>query len=349
MSKITVVCLLLLFSSIGASAQHKVFFENNLSKIKVKNSLYNSIKLLDSRADTNLGFVQTGAFNRTAKVVTKQSLAKEVSHIFNSLVDTSAAKGEMLLHLRQFSFAELTTGMSESGYFAFQADLYAQKKDQYQLISSIDTLFHLRSSIDVTNALLRTGSDTLTGFIQDNLLKQPTGTTAFSYSDLLHIDSIEKLAIKVYNTTIYTDGLYLSYNSFKNQIPDKEIIVTSPYLYPGNVKALDEKGKLKDVKLNKTYAVVYKGSPYIVTQYGFYPLKKENNEFLFTGQAKVSANIGSVIAASAMFGILGALIANGGDDATFEMKIDHRNGMLIKLKEITEVKKTSTSNPDSWE
>ncbi|MFA6083062.1 hypothetical protein [Mucilaginibacter sp.] len=348
MSKITVVCLLLLFCSIGVSAQHKVFFETRLSKTKVKNSLYNSIKLLDSRADTSLGFVQTGVLNRKAKVVTKQSLAKEVSNIFSSLIDTNAANGEMLLHLRQFSFAELTAGMSESGYCAFQADLYTQKQDQYQLIGSIDTLFHLRSSIDVTNALLRTGSDTLTGFIQDHLLKQPTGKIALSYSDLLHIDSIEKLSIKVYNTTTYVDGLYLSYNSFKNQTPDQEIIVTNPYLYPGNVKALNEKGKLKDVKLNKTYAVVYKGSPYIVTQYGFYPLKKENNEFLFTGQAKVSANTGTVIAASAMFGILGALITNGGDDATFEMKIDHRNGTLIKLKEIIEVKKASTYNPDSW-
>jgi hypothetical protein len=337
MPKKTLVCLLLLFSSIGAYAQNKVILEIRPSKIEVKNSLYKTIILMDSRADTSLGLVQTGAFNRIAMVVTKQPLAKEVSHILNSLIDNSAANGVMLLHLRQFSFAELTAGMSEKGYCAFQADLYAQKQDQYQLIGSIDTLFNLRSSIDITNSLLRKGSDTLTGLIKDHLLKQPlTDATVFNYNDLLHIDSIEKLTIKVYNATTYTDGLYLSYNSFKNQIPDKEVTVTGRYLYQGGVKALDEKGKLKDIKLNKTYAIVYKGSPYIVTQYGFYPLKKENNEFLFTGKAKVSANTGTVIAASAMFGLLGALIASGSDDATFDMKIDHRNGTIIKLKKIAE-------------
>ncbi|MBD1391871.1 hypothetical protein [Mucilaginibacter glaciei] len=349
MRQILVVAILVLVTATKLSAQHKAYFEPSLAKTKTKNSLYNSIKLIDSRTDTTLGFVQTGAFNRRAVVVTKQPLENILSSIFYSAVDSDAGSGKLLLHLRQFNFAELTAGMSESGYLAFQADLYSQINDQFKLIGAIDTLFQLRSSIDVTNPLLKKGSDTLAGFIQSHLTKNTVNELTYSYSDVVHIDSIEKKSIKLYNTKTYTDGLYLTYKSFKDQKADKDLTVSGAYLYPGNVKALDENGKLKEVKLNKSYAVVYKGEPYIVTSYGFYPLQKNsNNDFTFTGKARVSAGAGTMIASS-MFGVLGALITSGGDDATFLMKIDHRNGSIIRLKEIVEAKPISVpSKVDSW-
>ncbi len=81
------------------------------------------------------------------------------------------------------------------------------------------------------------------------------------------------------------------------------------------------------------YAFVYKGQPFVATEYGYYPLQKINDDFYFTGKAKVTANTGDVIAASLFFGIIGGLIASN-SEATFEMKIDHLNGGFIRLKEI---------------
>lgn len=340
--------ILLILSYLNTHAQHTALFAPELPKATVANSLYNSFNFLDARADTSLGFVQTGAFNRRAKVVTKKPFSQELSAIFNSLIGANAGTGEMLFHLRQFSFAELTGAMSEVGYLALEADVYARKQDSYQLIGSMDTLIRIRSSIDVTNPLFRMAGDTLSGFIRSRLSVQPSPGPSYSHHDLLHIDSIEKAGIKLYASTTYNDGLYLSYNSFKNQTPDQDINVTNDLLEPGNVKALNEKGKLKDIKMNKTYAVVYKGAPHIVTQYGFYPLKRENNDFKFTGKAKVNANLSTVMVASAMFGVLGALMAGSGNEANFEMKIDHRKGTFIKLKEIAEPQKAANSNPDAW-
>lgn len=347
MRQITIACLLLLFNCPISNAQHTTFFEPKLATVKEKQSLYNSFKLLDSRADTSLGFVQTGAFNRKANIVIKQSLDAELSTVFNSLIADDAAKGKLALQIRQLNFAEVTGSLSETGYFAFQADMYSEEQNKYRLLGSIDTLFRLRSSIDVTNSLLKTAGDTLTGFIKHYLSKEPIGKTSLSYNDLVNIDSLEKTIIKVYKTATYTDGLYLSYESFKSQTPDNEITVTSPYLYPGNVKVKDNKGKLKDVKLNTSYAVVYNGNPYIITPFGFYPLKKVNDEFVFTGKAKVSISAGTMIASS-MFGLVGGLIANGGDDATFYMMIDHKKGTIIKLREIPEIKRTTKQTSDSW-
>ncbi|HEX8462580.1 MAG TPA: hypothetical protein VF623_14165, partial [Segetibacter sp.] len=80
------------------------------------------------------------------------------------------------------------------------------------------------------------------------------------------------------------------------------------------------------------------GQAYIATDYGFYPLRKINSDYHFTGKAKVQANTGDVIAASLFFGILGGLIASSNSDATFDMKLDHINGGFIRLKEVPDAR-----------
>ncbi|RWY54104.1 hypothetical protein [Mucilaginibacter gilvus] len=71
------------------------------------------------------------------------------------------------------------------------------------------------------------------------------------------------------------------------------------------------------------------------------------DEFIFTGMAKTPANTAGVIVAGAMFGVLGTVMAGAGDDGTYEMKIDHQNGSIIKLKEIPQPKVESKG--DSWD
>ncbi|MBD1362210.1 hypothetical protein IDJ77_00180 [Mucilaginibacter sp. ZT4R22] len=342
----------LVFFCVNTYAQNKVNFEITLSETKTSHSLYNSIDLADTRTDTNsFGFVQTGAFNRNGKVVLQAPFAAELKRILGSLVDSAASNGELLLQVRQFNFAETTGALGEHGYCAIKAEMYAKKGTAYQKINAIDTLIHLRSSIDVTNKTLRAGSQQLTAFIQSSLVIAPANDVVmYNYNDIAHIDSVEKRALKVYNTTTYADGLYLTYNSFKKQVPDKGgVTVANDYLFEGNVKAPDDKGKLRDVKLKKTYAIVYKGAPYIATAYGFYPLAKVNDEFIFTGMAKTPPNPTSVMVASAAFGLLGALAVSVGDEGTYEMKIDHQNGSIIKLKEIPAPKATGTSRNDGWD
>lgn len=309
-------------------------FEITLPEQKVSNSLYNKITCIDGRYDTSfMGVVQLGLLNAKTKVVPRIPFPTQVENIMSSLVDSTAQQGELLLHLRQLSFAELTGSFSEKGYCYFRADLYARNQEQYQKISSIDTVL-LVKAVDVTKALFRRGSKMITDLIQGSLLIRPTGSTSLSYADVTHIDDIEKKDIPVFNTTQYKDGLYLTYHSFFAQIPDGVIKVEKKKEKISSVKSPDSTGNYEKVKAKNIYAIVHEGQPFIATDYGYYPIRKENNDLLFTGKSKVTADAGDVIAAGAFFGIIGSLLA-ANSSSIFEMKIDHLNGGFIRLKEIT--------------
>jgi hypothetical protein len=329
--------MLCLFLLVGNSVycQKTTDFTIPLNTDKAIAGRYSTIKVLDSRADTiTMGIVQIGALNRKSKVVPKIPLTKQVNDLFKSLTDTKPNGNELFLQIRQFSFAEMSGGFSEKGYCYFRAVLYANKAGKYQKLNSIDTVLCSKSSIDVTDANLKSGSDIIAKYIGDNLMSEPTGTDYYSYNDILDIDSYEKRKLKLYNNSSYIDGLYLTYQSFRDQLPDKQITVTDgsdPGIW--TIKAPGVDGKMEKVKSRKVYAIVYQGQPYIATQTDYYPLKKVGGDFLFTGKAKATAATGDVIIASAFFGIMGGLMASN-TESTVEMKLDHINGGFIRLKEI---------------
>ncbi len=329
--------LLICSASINLNAQnHSREFEISLPETKVANSLYNKISFLDSRDDTTqMGIIQTGAFNRKTNVIVKKPFAAQLNNLMTSLIDNSAKGGELLFQLRQLSFAEITGAVSEKGYSFFRAMLYKKVADRYSLLSFIDTAVILKSSWDVTRGIFRSGSKLVSSFVTDNLLQTPAPTASeITFSDVLKIDSIEKAAIKIYTDTAWQDGIYLTWNSFKQQLADNT--VAEAVVKNGELKSLKingDNGKPEKVKSKNIYAVVYKGLPFIATDYGYYPLEKSNGELFFTGKAKVTANAGDVIAAGIFFGIIGSLLAS---DATssFDMKIDHLSGGFIRLREI---------------
>ncbi|HTE10577.1 MAG TPA: hypothetical protein VK645_06395, partial [Chitinophagaceae bacterium] len=334
MKKLLLANALLLLICPATFSQHRTEdFNINLPEQKIAGSFYKTIRYLDARYDTtNMGIVQLGAFNKKAKVVPKIPFANQLTGVMNSLTDSTAKDGELLFQLRQFSFAEVTSAMSEKGYCYLRATLFFKTGERYKKLHTIDTVILIKS-MDVTGSLFRNGSRTIVDFIANNLLQNPAEEDYFSFSDIVHIDSIEKLKMPVYNTEAYADGLYASFASFTNQTPDKQITAELKNDKLSAVKSPDENGKLAKVKPKNIYAVVYKGQPFIATAYGYYPLQKTGDDFFFTGKAKVTASTGDVIAASLFFGIIGSLIASDAE-ASFEMKIDHANGGFIRLREI---------------
>jgi len=326
-----------LFFCNEAFAQNATNYELPMAEKKIENSRYKSLKCLDSRSDTTfMGIVQTGFFNKKTRVVSKKPLAVQVEDVFRSLIDEQAKTGELLLQIRDFGFAERTAGMSETGYCFFRADLYARVSDSYFKIKRIDTVVTLRSGIDVTADLLTAGAEIIKAFISNNLFTEASTIEPFSYADILHIDDYEKRKIKLYNTETYTEGLYTTYQSFKDQTPDKQIIVEGDYLYNGLVKTKDDKGKLQKVTGGKIYAIVFRGKPYIASKEEYYPLAKVNDEFVFTGKANASSGSGAAVVAGS-FGLIGGLVGgliSANNESTFEIRIDHVTGSFIKLKEV---------------
>jgi hypothetical protein len=326
---------MLLSISATIAAQNKIeYFELKLPEQKIAGSLYNNISLLDARRDTSsFGIVQVGAFNAKAKVISKNNFGQQLQTVLAAMADSVAGTGKLLLQLRQFSFAEMTGAMSEKGYCFVRANLYAVTGNSYKLINAIDTVIAF-SSMDVTKKLLRKGSETITGFIANSLTTVGADSAAYNYTDIVNIDSIEKRKIRLYNIDHYEEGVYTTYEGFKNQLPKyKDIIVKMGDTAIKNVRVKFEDETTEKLKPKDIYAVVYKGIPYIATSYGYYPLTKNGDDFFFTGQAKVAANAADIAAASFFFGIIGGLLASN-DSSVFEMKIDHLNGGFIHLREI---------------
>ena len=227
-------------------------FSITLPEQKVSNSLYNKISYIDSRSDTSsLGLVQLGAFNKLASVVPKVHFSQQMVNVLQSLTDSTAKNGELLFQVRQLSFAELPQKFNEKGYFYLKANLYSKTNNRFLKIKSIDTIISIRAA-DVTRALFRNGSNVIAGFISNNLLKTPIDSTLYSFKDINRMDSIEKRKIKLYNVKTYTDGLYTSYESFKNQTPDMQATVEKQDIKVVAIYVVNEKGKTKKYR-NKVF------------------------------------------------------------------------------------------------
>ena|SRR5579872_6057053 len=300
---------------------------------KISNSLYSTIGYLDSRKDTtNLGIVQLGAFNIKAKVVPRIPFRQQLTAMLDSLTDRTAGKGSLLLQVEHFSFGEVTGAFSERGYFNLRANLYSDSGGLYQTVARIDTLMVVKAG-DVTKPMLRNASKLIIEFIASNLDKRASDPAYYSMNDVMNIDSIDKQKLKLYTTTTYADGIYLTYRAFRDQVPDKPIRAKLKDGQISSVRTTDSSGAWVKVKSKNLYALVYEGKPFAATTYGFYELGKRDNDFYFTGEVKVTADATDVIVAGMIFGLLGSLLASNAD-ATFEMQIDHVSGGFIRIREI---------------
>lgn len=314
--------------------------EFNLQKppiIKLK-SKYNTIIVVDSRTDTtSMGIVQVGILNKLAKVVTCRPISLQLRDYLTSVIDSSAQNGTLIFQVRQFLFAETATMTSEKGYFFIRANLFAKSESNYKRLASIDTMVMI-SSLDVTNRLLKTASDIVTNCILSCLDIPPLQDELYSLKDIIRVDSIEKRKIKIYNVNEYKDGLYTSYNSFKNQIPDKEIVVRKKRdASIAKVMFKDSIHGLVKVKSKDVYAIVTEGKMYISTGYGYYPLCFNNDNFYFVGKVKpMTPSNNHIFTVGVMFGVLGAMIASNmkGPGENFFIIIDHIHGGFVQLRKI---------------
>jgi uncharacterized protein with FMN-binding domain len=332
MIKHFLILVILFFTTKYSFSQQKTeAFHLSLPAKKIANSLYNTLYFIDARSDTTMGLVQLGAFNRVARVVTRVPFTEQLNNVMRLLIDTTAQNGRLLFQLKDLTFSELTNTFNEYGFCHVMAKLYVVLNGTYQPLNLIDTLIVVKS-IDVTNGVLKKGASAINNFIAENLTQIPSDTTQYSFADVRNIDNIEKLAIPVYNASTYKDGLYKTYTAFKNQSPDESIEVEMKTNKIASVQIIYTNGKTQNVKPQFIYGIVYNGQPYIAnSNYGYCRLQKINDDFVCTGYARVNQNNNS---AALMFGLVGALIAGNGSTAKFEMKVDHINGGLIKLRQL---------------
>lgn len=316
-------------------------------EIKYLHNTINKLLVVDSRANkTNLGFIQTGVFNKQTTLIAKPDLQEQFNNILSASLHDTTDSPELLIQLHQLSFAERTTFSSEKGYFSFRADLYVKHPEGYSRIKRIDTILTL-SKVEVTNALLRAGNSLVTDFITVDLKYNNRVGHPVAYQDIVNVDSVTKSKIPVYNTAKFTDGVYFNYESFSKQNPDAQLIIKNNEVIKKNVFTVGEGGRTEKVKPERIYALVYNGNPYIATPYGYYSLKKVNNDFIFTG--KIHINNGYQAGSAGMlFGAAGALIASGAN-STYAIKIDYTSGEYIVLKQVIDPNTVAAKSADYYE
>lgn len=334
MKKQFILSCFALLTSLNIFAQNtNNVFEIALPEVKIKNSLYNALNVLDSRQDTtHFGIVQLGAFNRKAEVKISAPIESQLQKAFNHQLDSNAQNGKLLFQIRQFYFAEITSSFSEKGYCYLKADLYANNNGNYKRLARIDTVA-IVSAMDVTRLLMRQSSKLITDFIATNSAQKPVDAEDYTFADIMKIDDIEKSKIKLYTTENLAEGIYHTYSDFKLQQPNSTNFTVSTQQSPKVF--IEKEGKKEQLKPKEIYAFVKEGKAYIATEYGYYPLIKRDNNFYFNGKIKVSADNASVMTASLFFGIIGGLIASMPNAQTSELKIDHQTGEFIREKTTT--------------
>jgi hypothetical protein len=329
---------ILLIAYLNSYSQGTTEFEIKMPEKRTEGAKYGKFRFIDQRGGTGfMGFVQTGALNRKSVVLENTSLEQQLSKVFDVLADKTK-DAEMLFQTRYCAFSEQTLSMSEHGYFAVRANLYAKKGESYQAILGIDTIIRV-SAMDVTNKLLRTGGETLIRLIDSGLKSDPTGKI-YSLNEVTKIDSIEKIGFAAYKSTTLTDGIYSSSLSFLLQQPDAKIDSAKAEQNSIVVYITNEKGKQKKLKATDSYAVVHKGEAYITYARNFYKLTRQNNDFVLTINLPLGTDpYTGIVVASTNYSMLGGM--NGGAiggliGASFDAAMKPRNKeIFIKLDYVT--------------
>ncbi len=323
--------LTLFFSATGLFAQDLTrVFDISPATSRVRHSLYQTIGFVDSREDTSMiGIVQVGLLkNKDATLRLKSPVLPQLVKLVESLTDTTAANGGLLFQLRDFGFVQ-THG---TRYCRMAADLYSKKGAMYTRISTLDTTMIITGG-DVSKIIQKEENKIIADFVARGLLQQPTDSMSYDLAGITNIDSIEKRRIPVYNTASYVDGIYMTYASFGNQLPDRQGMIDARKDGSiSSVKMLDPGGNKIKLKSKNVYAIVNKGQIFIATEYGYYPVQKYNDRLIFTGDVRDAASNGDVAGGQFALGLVGAALARSGNQNTYDMRIDHRNGRFIRLR-----------------
>jgi hypothetical protein len=334
---VLLLCILVSF----AQGQKKANFDMRLEgqPKPVPGALYSRVEFIDCRADTNnMGFVQGGFASDVWNVYSDPWLSDQMQEYVQA-VNTGSGHDTILFQLRKLRFWVLSN-FREHGIAVIRANAYAVKSGAYRFLGTVDSVYSVKKKGYTYKALFKHAGQIFRDYIDNMIVAKGADSALLTYNSMLHIDSIEKLRIPVYNTTTLTDGLYYSYKSFATQTPEipefktkfKDTILKQIKIQMGPDEEVVKPGQL--------FVAVHKGKIWVDTELGYYQVRKIGNDFQFTGTIKKSSNGFATNMAGLMFGFVGVLITEmaGGRD-TITQRIDHVTGDFEPVTEIAKTKK----------
>ena len=348
MKKITLILLvsLLFHVGYGQKANHFIL---PIPETKKTSNLYSDVEVIDARYDTSsMGRLWFGIVNDQSITPAPASVPAQITAVIQHALVSQPNKPGLLVHVRFFKFSDRMGTYEHEAYCYFRAGFYSKQGDVYSKIIDIDT------SVMLTIGRMRQSPKKffnqcgrlLTGIITSQLDKNAANYKTYSLYDILHTDSIEKAMIPVYNTNKYLDGVYNNYHSFKNQLPDHKIAAIDT-TSEGDIKEVfvfNAKGKKTKADKNTVFAVIHDNEIWFVIRPKYVPAAKIDDDFFLTGDLGVTGVMSEgkqarrALLGGLTHGATGALIGSLANKETlrkrFQMKIDHIDGMPIKMKEI---------------
>jgi len=323
---------------IGSSAQVKTF-RFKKSEPPFSRHAYQSSLVIDGRKNKrNIGLVQRGITNTISALMIDPTLEEALQNHLNALLANGSGTKEIMIHIRQFSFAELTRTFSEEGFFRIRAEAYEQRGNSFLPLLKIDTLVTV-SGLDVTNKILKEGQKTIYEWVEAALKEYPADVQSLTKEQIFDIDRIEKQNIPLYNSSIFPTGIYHTFQDLANLQPNDTLVNFQYDENLGRIKAYrtDVNGKQTEVVrlTDKTgYAVSFNNRLWILVPAGYSPVDFKEGSFYFYAPYSAASINTAKINSYIFFGLIGGLIytmANPEDKLSLHM-VDHLNGGHIPVK-----------------
>ena len=328
----------------GSASAQKVFTIFKLPQPPAGDffSLYRTINVIDSRADTSTCGFLSRVNESVRPVVMRPDLQTQLA-----AYTTPDEGNTFILNLRRLEFSVFTRFVNENAYCNYQADYYVKQGDGYLLVGKVDTLFSVLKEADsVKEKIMAFAGKGIIGTLMPYLAQSPLEASGGSYTlhDIQHTDSLEKLLIPFYAAPALRDGNYKTATALYQQQPNDSLNTESVKIHKkdrtlGSYKYWDRDKKAWRVRnwAVLPFAVVYKGTPYILhkgDQSKYIPMERRGQDYYYHGKLP-GQSFASTMAPT--FGLAGYLAGAAVDAAR------DKGAQLFRLDYLTQ--KAVLANP----
>lgn len=307
-------------------------------------SSFTKVNGIDHRlTNKTLGFVQTGMFNVNSPVNFKGNFMEGFCNFFQSKEVSPTTENEIAIILYDLSLSEKAEEMWDVGSIKLTMRIFKKfEENKYEELYSIDSVYRMKWSTDLTKKLLKSVSEHLCEVAVelekvDNL--HTRNRTAYTFDELQILDSLERMKIPIYITDNFKSGIYYDYNQFKNNSPDTTTIYIDS-IHVDKIRVMvwsEEKGKNVELDNKTVYAVCDGNFLLKATRMGFYELKREGLDFYFFGQiepkySNKSNRVSPVIGSGGGIGVgIGVALISNPIPLLNNFKINYRTGNPIQV------------------
>lgn len=334
--KTKLIVVLLAFSTMTFAQAEVDFHKITLQDKKDVALAYNfSVeKVIDGRQfKQNIGTVQKGAFNRKVLANFESPLADEFMNYLGVICPTQEGKSKIIIRIDDLYVSELTRAMSETGYATIVLDVIEVKEGVAYVVGTYNATTE-RNGMDVTNK----HDERIKKVLQECLNEY--AKTSDKDKTVIVFDSNQKSNIIEY-AGAPKKGVYLSYSDVINNKP----IDDSNF----EISNKNEKFYIMNKTTNSKEMNYYgfsDGTTFYINISKYANLKYYAKTEIIAGKyyiENVMYNATNVAAMSAMFGLVGALIATS--DSSIPMLIDRNSGQPLFLSK-NEIKTMLSPYPE---